>query len=140
MASFEEILNRPASENKPPPAYPAGTYHCLIDGLPEHGKSNNGNDFFRYKFKILALGPDVDPKEAAEQQVVGKTFTNDYYVTDAATWRLTEFLSNLGLDTKTSLKPLINESPGQQVMVTLRHESSPDGKRVFHRVHSTAHV
>jgi hypothetical protein len=141
MASFEEILNMPGSEIKPPAAYPVGTYHCIIDGPPENGQSSQkGTDYFRFKYKILGIDKDVNPQEAAEQQVVGKVFTSDFYVADGITWRLTEMLVNCGIDEKLPLKQMIAEAPGKQLWVKLRHEPSQDGKRVFHRLDSTAHV
>jgi hypothetical protein len=148
MPSFEEILNRPASENKPPQALPVGTYHTLIDGPLEPGKSSQKQtDFLRVKFKILSPMQDVDAEQAAEQQVVGKIITNDYYITDSSAYRLNEMLiDHAGIEATDgngkdkSLKELISEAPGRQVLVTLRHELSQDGKRVFHRVGSTARV
>lgn len=146
MPSFESILDRPASEIKPPPAYPVGTYHCLVDGPPVVGKSKNQNDFFTFKFKVLKAMEDVNQQEAAEQQMVGKTFTNDTYVTvgggaDDQSWRLKEFLGHLGIeDAGKSLREMLAEAPGKQVLVKLKHQLSEDGKRVFHRVESTAHV
>lgn len=148
MASFEEILNKKSSEVKPPQAYPVGTYHCLIDGSPEQGKSSQKQtDFLRFKCKILSPMQDVDALQAAEQQIVGKIINHEIYVTDNSDWRLKEFLvEHLGIDDRAgtgdekSLKEMIPEAPGKQVLVKLRHEISQDGKRVFHRVDSTAHV
>lgn len=143
MANFEEILNRPSADIKPPEAYPVGTYHCLVDGPPTPGKSSQKQtDFLQFKFKILSPMQDVDAAKAAEMQIVGKTISNDYYITDGAAWRLKEFLvDHLGLDEgDKSLRELVSGAPGQQVLVKLRHELSQDGKRVFHRVDSTAHV
>jgi limonene-1,2-epoxide hydrolase len=83
-------------------------------------------------------------EQAAEAQVVGKTIQADFYVTDGATWRLKEMLENCGISetngsgqTK-SLREMISEAPGKQLFVKLRHELSQDGKRVFHRLDSTA--
>jgi hypothetical protein len=148
MPSFEEILNRPASENKQPEALPVGTYHCLVDGPAEPGKSSQkGTDFLKFKFKILSAMQDVDAKTAAEQQVIGKYITNDYYITDGATWRCQDMLvDDLGIELSNgsggekSLKELMAEAPGKQVLVKIKHELSQDGKRKFHRVESTAHV
>src|SRR5262245_37331801 len=144
MASFEEILNLPASEIKAPQAYPVGTYHCLVDGPCEPGKSSQKQtDFLRFKFKILSPMQDVDAAQAAEQQIVGKTIQAEYCTTAGSTWRLKEMLEHLGLDVESNAKPLrelLTEAPGKQVLVKLRHELSQDGKRVFHRVDSTARV
>lgn len=143
MPTFEEILNKPASEIKPPEALPVGTYHAMVDGPPEPGKSSQKQtDYLRFKFKILQPMGDVDAAKAAEQQVNGKTITSDYYITDGAVWRLKELLvDHLGIEEeKKSLREMVSEAPGQQVLVKLKHELSQDGKRVYHRVDSTAHV
>lgn len=148
MASFEEILGMKSSEIKPPQAYPPGTYHCLVDGPPQPGKSSQKQtDFLGFKFKILTPMQDVDAALAAEAQVVGKIITGEYYITDGAKWRLKEMLvDHLGINTnegqpnEKSLRELVAEAPGKQLLVKLRHELSQDGKRVFHRIESTAHV
>lgn len=145
MASLEEILNRPSGEIKAPEAFPVGTYHCLVDGPPTPGKSSKKQtDFLQFKFKILSPMGDVDAAKAAEQQVVGKIINADFYITDDAVYRLNEFLvDHLGIDNDNGniqLRELIASAPGKQVLVKLRHEQSQDGKRLYHRVDSTAHV
>src|SRR5262245_25237482 len=147
MASFEEILDRPATENKPPPAYPTGTYHCIIDGRAEPGMAKTGTKFLQIKFKIVSPYKDVDEEQAREQQIVGKVFTNDYYITDKTSHIITEMLvDHAGIELKNgtggvkSLKELLMEAPGKQVLATLKHETSQDGRRTFHRLVGTAHV
>jgi len=143
MASFEDILNKPASDIKAPPAYPVGTYHCLVDGPPTPGKSSQKQtDFLQFKFKILSPMQDVDAEQAAEQQIVGKLISADFYITEAAVWRLKDLLvEHLGIEEGSkSLREIVAEAPGKQVLVKLRHELSQDGKREFHRLDSTAHV
>jgi len=152
MASFEEILNLPSTEIKPPQAYPVGTYHCLVDGPPTPGKSTQKETpFLKFKFKILSPMQDVNAAEAAELQMPGKTIENDYYFSanqtaQNAAWRLHEMLKDhLGIDPGSperpkTLREMIAEAPGKQLLVKLKHQASDDGKRVFHRVDSTAHV
>ncbi len=143
MPNFEDILNKPASEIKPPEALPVGTYHAMIDGPPEPGKSSKKQtDFLKFKFKILKAMEDVDQVAAMEQQVQGKTVTQDYYIVDSSVWRLKELLvDHLGIEEGTkSLREMLAEVPGQQVLVKLKHDISDDGKRKYHRVDSTAHV
>lgn len=141
MASFEEILTKPASEIKAPDALPVGTYHCIVEGPPEQGKSSQkGTDYLEFKFKIMSPMDDVNAAEAAEQQVVGKIIRQQYYITDGASWRIVEFLrDSLGIP-ETNIKEMMMQAPNKSVLVKLRHEASPDGKRRFHRVESTAHV
>jgi hypothetical protein len=149
VASFEEILNRPASEIKAPQAYPVGTYHCLVDGPPTPGKSSQKETpYLQFKFKILSPMQDVDQTAYVEQQIAGKIIQADYYITDTASYRCKEMLvDSLGIDPgpegtpqEKKLIELVGEAPGKQLLVKLKHEISQDGKRVFHRVESTAHV
>lgn len=143
MATLEELMNTPSKEIKPPEAYPVGTYHCIVDGPPEQGKSSQKQtDFLRFKLKIMSALADVDAQKAAEAQITGKTLQVEYYLTEAALWRFKEFLiDHLGIvEGDKSLKELVAETQGRQLLVKLRHELSQDGKRVFHRVDSTAHV
>lgn len=143
MASFMDILDRPATEIKAPEALPAGPYHAMVDGAPESGKSSKKQtDFLKFKFKILKALEGVDQAKALEQQVVGKTVTQDYYIVDSSAWRLKELLTDhLGIDpTNKSLREMLAEAPGQQLIVKIRHDISDDGKRTFHKIDSTAHV
>jgi hypothetical protein len=148
MASFEEILNKPASALKPPPPFPAGLYHCLVEGTPVRGKSSQkGTDLLQFKFKILKAMDGVDQQAVLEQEVIGKTVTHDYYVTDAAAYRLTDMLiKHLGIEPlnaqgqEKSLTEMLAEASGQQVLVRLKVDMAQDGSRGYHKVDSTAHV
>jgi hypothetical protein len=57
-------------------------------------------------------------------------------------WRLKELLAeHLGIDpTNKSMREMLAEAPGQQLIVKIRHDISDDGKRTFHKIDSTAHV
>jgi len=140
MASFEEIMNKPASEIQPPPAFPVGTYHCIIDGPPEFVKSSQkGTDGVRFRYRIMSPLEDVDQAAYMEGQVAGKTIQDDVWVTDGSAWRLKDLLvENLGISENLTMKQQLMEAPGKSVLVKLKHQISDDGKRVFHRVESTA--
>jgi len=153
MASFEEILNRPSTEIKQPPAYPTGTYHCLVDGPPAAEESSQKKTPCRtYRYKIIAPMAGVDMAAYTEQQLQGKSIAGQmtgtaFYITEEAAFRYKEFLiDHLGIPEMNgsgqakTLKELEAEAPGKQLLVKLRHELSTDGKRVYHKVDSTAHV
>lgn len=150
MASFEEILKRPTSEIKAPQPLPVGTYHCIVEGPPSKEESSQKKTpCLVYKFKIIAPMEDVDARQAAEQQVVGKIITGQmagaaFYITDDSAYRYVEFLvDHLGIDNdggRKGLEELQAEAPGKQVKVQIKHDISQDGKRVFHRINSTMHV
>lgn len=155
MANFQDILNRKASEIKPPAAFPPGSYHCLVEGAPTQEESSQKSTPCRvYKFKILSPMSDVNQAQVAEIEggVVGKIISGQgagtaFYLTEGAAWRYKEFLmDHLGIpekgpngDDKTILE-MEAEAPGKQVIVKLKQEISQDGKRIYHRLDTTAHV
>lgn len=144
MGTFEDILNRPADTIKPPPVLPVGTYHTVIVGLPERGKSSKKQtDFFKFKHKIVAALDDVDTEALAEVEggVSGKELDNTFYITENSAFMLTQFLENAGIDLKgKSLASAIDETPNREVLIHIKHEASEDGQRVFARVGYTAPV
>jgi excisionase family DNA binding protein len=154
MVSFQDILSRKASDIKPPPAYPVGTYHCLVDGPPAAEESSQkGTPCRVYRFKILAPGSDVNPQDLAEIEggVIGKIITGQphaaFYIVETAVWRYKEFLEGaLGISVskgngeEKTLLEMEAEAPGKQVMVKLKQEISQDGKRMVHRIDSYARV
>lgn len=153
MASFEEILNKKPSEIKSPPPYPVGTYHCLVDGPPAAEESSQKKTPCRtYRFKILSPMGDVDQAAYLEQQIQGKFIVGQmsgtaFYLTDEAAPRYKDFLiDHLGINPlngsgeEKSMKEIEAEAPGKQLLVKLKHDLAQDGKRIYHKVESTAHV
>lgn len=147
MANFQDILNRPSEEIKPPPVIPMGSYHTIVMGLPEQGQSSKKKtDFLKFTHKIIAPLDDVDPDAIAEFQadgetLVGQEIENTFYITDKSANMLKEFILNCGVDlTGKSMAEGLDEVPNAEVIVHMKHEASEDGKRVFSKVGSTAKV
>lgn len=145
QANFGSILDKAPSDIKPPVALPVGSYLTTVIGLPRFDKSTKkGTEFVEYTLKFVQALDDVDADElkAIEGGITDKTIKNTYYLTDAALWRLKEFLEHCGLDVEAaeSLRELIEQPQGQQVIIHLKHEASDDGQRVFARIAGTAPV
>jgi len=142
--SFASLLDTPGSEIERPKPLPVGTYVCMVQGLPRFDKSSKKQtDFVEFTLKLLEAGEDVDADELkAMGGLIDKTIKDTYYITESALWRLKEFLTNCGLDADddTSLRELIEEAPGKQVGVVIKHEASQDGTSVFARVAKTIAV
>jgi hypothetical protein len=143
MPNFADILDQPAADVKPPPLLPAGTYHTVIAGLPEAGKSSQKQtDFFKFTHRIVAALDDVDADELAEafpEGVQGKTIDNTLYLTEKSLFMLTDMLKNCGIDFSDgkSVRAAIDETPNAEVGVVIKHEPSQDGQRIFARVART---
>jgi hypothetical protein len=144
MGTFEDILNRPAEDIKPPAVLPVGTYHTILVGLPERGKSSKKQtDFFKFKHKIVAALDDVDTEALAEIDggASGKEVDNTFYITENSAFMLVGFLENCGIATTgKSLGTCIDETPNREVLIHIKHEASEDGQRVFAKVGYTAPV
>ena len=141
--SFEDILNTPMDDIKPPALLPVGSYHTVIKGLPEKGKSKEKQtDFFKFTHRIVAALDDVDPEELEEafpEGVAGKEIDNSFYITEKSAFMLTDFLKNCGI-TGLSVREAIDNTPNAEVIIFVKHEPSQDGQRMFARVGKTAPV
>lgn len=146
MANISDILNRPAEDVEPPKLLPAGSYSCVVKGLPEQGESRiKKTPYVRFSFQIIAPREDVEEEDIVEyesskdgegRKIVGQIVTADYYATDDALFMLTDMLANLGIDFTDgkSISAAIDESPNSECVVFIKHEPSNDGKRFFARV------
>lgn len=144
--NFQSILDKPTSDIKPPQPLPPGTYLCLVEGQPNLGKSSQKQtDFVEYTAKVLQPQPDVTPESIeAAGGVVGKTTRLTYYITDAAVYRLKQFLvESLGIDDAGGTRPLrqmLSEAMGKQVYVKIRHRPNEQGDGMRAEVESTTKV
>lgn len=140
--NFEDILNQQASDVKPPPLLPVGTYDTVIIGLPEQGKSTKKQtDFFKFTHRIIAALDDVDPDELSEafpEGVAGKEIENTFYVTPKSIFMLTEFYKNCGIDIEgKTVRACLDDVPNSRVRVHIKHEPSDDGQRMFAKIGRT---
>ena len=147
MANFQDILNRPSEEIKPPPTLPMGSYHSVVIGLPEQGESSRKKTpQLKFMHKIIAPLDDVDPEAIAEFEAEGETIAgqeveNIFYVTPKSANMLKEFITNCGVDlTGKSMAEGLDEIPNSEVVIFIKHDQSEDGKRTFSKVGSTAPI
>lgn len=144
--NFGSILDKAPSDVKAPEALPVGSYLCTVMGLPRYDKSTKkGTEFVEYNLVIQDVGEDVDEEDAkaVDGGLRGKSIKATYYLTDTALYRLKEFLEHCGLDVEhaESMRELVDQAQGQQVIAYLKHEAATDGSdRVFARLAGTAPV
>ena len=143
--SFTDILDMPIEDIKEPKALPPGTYLTIVDGQPEYAKvGQNQTECVNFNLKPLQAGPDVDPSQLAEvldgANLQDKKIRHRIFLTDESKHRAKKFLLNdLGLHPST-IRQMVQEAMGKQVMVKLVHQASQDGTQVYHQVQSTAKV
>lgn len=141
--NFGSILDKQSTDIERPKPLPVGAYICVVKGLPRFDKSSKKQtEFVEFLLQPLATQDDVDQDDLAEMGgFTNKTIRATYYLTEDAIWRLKKFLVDLGIDEEDkSLRQMISEAPGRQIIVGLRHEASDDGESVFAKLSSTAAV
>jgi len=143
MPNFASILDQPAADVKPPPLIPVGTYHTVIQGLPEAGQSSQKQtDYLKFTHRIVAALDDVDQTDLEEtfpEGITGKTIDNTLYLTDKSLFMLTDMLKNCGIDFSEgiSVRAAVDQTPNAEVGIVIKHEPSQDGQRIFARVART---
>lgn len=153
MPNFSSILDRKPSEIEEPKAIPVGTYLVLLQGQYQTGESSQKKTpFVFFPSKILQAQEDVSQDEInAFGGVQGKELKGRqgllFYLTDESVYRLKEFLiDHLGIEptdgagNERSIKEILADASGKQVLVQITHQPSPDGKRLFGQVSATMKV
>lgn len=143
--AFSSILDKAPTEVERPKPLPVGSYTTVLLGQPRFDKSSKKQtEFVEFTHKLIGVGEDVDEealKEALGDKALNEvTMKNTFYLTEGSIWRLKDFLGNCGLDVeddKTSLREMIEETPGKSVGIFINHEASQDGQAVFARIGKT---
>lgn len=155
-ATFSSVLDMPASDIERPKPAPVGSYICVVQGQPRIDKSaKKQTEFSEYNLKVLEPLDDVDVdaletyltnKDGTKRRITDQSFKVTFYHTESSIYRLKEFLEHCGIDMDeaesegTSLRQLIAESPGKQVVAHVFHEASQDGETVYAKVKNTTAV
>lgn len=143
-ANFGAILDAAPTEVDRPKPWPVGTYLTVIHGLPEYGQSaKKKTEQVVFTHNFLQALEDVDAEElAAMGGIGGKSIKNTFYMTEASIYRLDEFHEHVfgELDPNLTRRQRNEACAGQQVLITIKHDPSEDGKSVFARVAGTAPV
>ncbi len=131
MPNFSEILDRPASETERPKPLPAGTYTCVVAGLPEQGESaKKKTPYLRFLLRPLEAHEDVDGEALEAMGGLGnRTIRADYYLTEDSLFRLKDFIEHCGVEIPDGVKygALIDQLPNCQVLAVVRHRATDDG-------------
>lgn len=136
---IEDILDRPSNAAERPKPMPAGTYLCVVQGLPRFDKSSKKQTpFVEFLLVPQQAQDDVDAGELEEMGgLADKTIKASFYLTDNSEYRLTEFLDACGIADENdegearSHRERIEDSPNCQVYVTMTHKPNADGTAMY---------
>lgn len=151
--NFTSILDKPAESLEAPKPVPVGTYLALISGPETYSKVGaNQTDMVSWPVKLIQPQPDVDVAALTEALSLKDGTTKalgdiklkfDQFLTEASAFMVRDFLKNtLAIDDAgKSLRQMISEALGKQMLVTIKHGlTKGDNPRVFASIDSTAKV
>jgi hypothetical protein len=144
--NFQDILDMQVVDIKDPTLLPVGGYVCLVTRQPEFANVGvNNTACVDFNLVPQQAHEDVDQNLLAQAlngaALNTKTIRHRMFVTKDSAYRLKRFLTDdLGIE-QTTLRQMISEAMGKQVLVQLRHQASKDGTgRVFINVNKTSKV
>lgn len=152
MTSFSDILSTPMDTIEAPKPMPVGTYLCAVKGLPKQDERSSAKghwDTIDFTLTVLAAQEDVDSDALADFGAVqGKELRQGFMFDRSdeenrknSMFRLGEFLKSLGVEpTGKTLAQAINETPGTQVLATVKWRPDTATGRVYTEIKSTAKV
>lgn len=136
-------LNKSASEVKRPVALNEGTYYGRIISheIGESSKKKTLGVTYHVELTHAEDGVDLtgvdDKGNEVQLDPRGKKLRTTFWITDDSTYRLTDFIQSLGIETgDRSLKELVPQPVNQQVMVELTKEPNKDNTGYFNDIRS----
>ena len=151
VSSFSDILKTKRGEVERPTPMPVGEYVCVVTSEIRMDKSKQKQTpFVEFTYKVLEAMDSVDTdqldewltkKDGTKKKLSEVTIKDTYYITEGSKWRLEDMLKAcVGEDDDMSMEQAIQETPGSQLIVTMRHESFQDGTGVVAKVAGVAAV
>src|SRR5262245_27368133 len=131
MPDFNALLDKNPLEFERPPTPPEGEYLVVVRDKKFGQSSQKKTPFVEFSYGVISALPSI-PDEALNGVDLSKVkFRDEFYLTEDAMFRLREFLELLGC-TEGSTRDAIESAIGQQVVVTVGHETSQrDPSRIF---------
>lgn len=137
---FSNLLSQPADTFKRPPTKPPGTYSATIAGFKFDKSSQKGTPLVRFTFNNVQPGEDIAPDQLNDEE--GKpiefqkwTPTIDFYITQDALFRLSEFLASLGINIAgRGINELLPETRNLPVLLTVSMKPNQDNTGFINRV------
>jgi hypothetical protein len=122
---FSKLLQKPAAEAKKPPVLPPGTYTGVIKKWSPGESSTKKTPFIRFDIGLTDWPDDVEEQDKEGIDLSTRSTRVEFYLTDDATYRLSEFIASLGIDltdssgNNLSFGELLPQTIGQPVIVDM---------------------
>jgi hypothetical protein len=141
--NFSSILDQVSKDVKQLPPLPVGTYQARVAGPPTYepvgAKLTPAVNFVLTGFVATQ---DVDREELAKcGDIQSKEMKLNMFTTEAAAWRLKQFLDHLGIEENDrTLRERLADAPSRLVLVSITHTFSKDPTKpgIFANINTTA--
>lgn len=113
---FTSLLHKSSADVQRPWVLPTGTFTFLVLGYEFGNSSKKGTPYVRYKLQPQSFDQDVDPADLDGKDWQKKEIREDFYLTEAAMYRLVDFLKVCGVNTEgRMMDELVGEAVGKTV-------------------------
>jgi hypothetical protein len=132
--NFADILNTRADTVEAPKSLPPGKYSASIKSFTPGVSTQKKTPYVEIKFNVDGLiDVPTEYEEEAQKAIASKggvEMRSSYYLTDASTYRLVDFLEkDLGISRGgKSIGDMLQDAVGNTCGVVLDMETSKDGK------------
>lgn len=135
MVDFKALLSKPAADVKRPPALPPGTYPGIIANYKFDESREKKTPFVRFGLKITGPGEDVDADALQGIDLGKREQRRDFFLTEDAQWRLTEFMTSCGIDLSgKSIGEAIPELVNCPVLIGIIQRPGQNPEEIFNDV------
>lgn len=130
--SMKDLLAKPAEEFKQPETLPAGTYVFAVSSHKFGESKQKKTPFVQYELTPMSPEADVDVDALAKYGSLQKRkMPLDFYLTEDAVFRLTDFHKKIGSNIKLPLSEIIPLAVNKMVRGVVSHTMSTDGKSTY---------
>lgn len=139
MPNLNDLLAAPADSFKRPVALPEGTYYGIIQDFGSGISEKKKTPFIEFSVRLTHAHEDVDLSDylgtEGAKPINERQMKHTFWMTDNSTFRLTEFIKSLGLDTANrTLGELITNCANQPVVLSVLQKPTKDGEGYFNEV------
>lgn len=96
---FNALLDKQADEVRPPEPLPFGTYTFMVRGKEYGTSTQKHTPYVRFFLKPQSPDADVDTEALSGVDLSTKELRDDFYLTEAAMFRLKNFIEACGIET-----------------------------------------
>jgi hypothetical protein len=129
---FKSLLSKPSDSIEKPKLLPEGTYTGMIAKYEYAESKEKKTPYVRFLVRLTGFGEDIDPTDQVGIDLSKRELRKDFYITEDALHRLKTFWETCGIDGRgRTLSEIIPDLIQAEVMVTVGHRPSEDGKEVY---------